>query len=248
VAPTVEELLKLIGIQVKSNDCDADIKISLLGTGAYATYQVAGGKSGERCFNGGEYSGEMMLSAEGYKDLVVNVQAKHIPKGVEDCLPEPSPDADYEPAWSQAIVMGFEEIWGAPGLLQALDHSNLEVQKAAAIALGGQKEIDANKLPILVDALNINDIEAQQSILSVLKRFGTGSWEAIPSIILLWESMGDNAYHPFLVHQWGEYHNALVKITVGTDSPGEDCSGPAGLKCWKAWWGDGRPVPLKLGG
>jgi len=243
IAPTVEELLKLIGIQVKSSECDAYLEISLVGTGAYAIYQVAGGKSGERCFNGGEYSGDIKLTAEGYEELVFAIQGKHIPKGVTDCLPEPSADADYVPAWSQAIIMGFEQFWSAPGLLHALDHSSLETQTAAAIALGGQNDLDAENISTLVDALNIKDIKAQQSILNAIKSFGTEAWEAIPPILLLWESMGDNAYHPFLAQQWGEYHNALVKITAGTSSPGEDCSGPAGLKCWKAWWGDGRPAP-----
>jgi hypothetical protein len=77
----------------------------------------------------------------------------------------------------------------------------------------------------------------EQAVLQALSEIGRDAWEAIPTLIERWESLGKDAGPD----RWGMLNVALIRITMGGAGPDTDCRGE--LDCWKEWWGEGRPEP-----
>lgn len=239
VRQAARTLLSALGISTAAGQegFDAELVITLVGRGASSSYSISGESGSRRCFNGSAYAGEMTLSAEGLQSQKVEAAGGYNPPLIGKCNEEPSPKVQWEPSWAQALMDGFVDLWGTPGVLAGLSHEEVQVRVAAAEMLHRCKDLDREAVPHLVKALETKHWRVEQAVLGALSDIGRDAWEAIPTLIERWESFGEDARPD----QWGMYNFALIRITMGGGGPASDCRGE--LDCWKEWWGEGRPAP-----
>lgn len=231
-------LLAHMGISTTAGQsgCDAELTIALVGKATSETYSAPDGSGSQECYNGGFFEGQMTLTAQGVQPLTVDAKGYHSPLMIFTCYETPSPKAEFKPAWAEALVEGFERLWGTPALLLALSHDDSQIQEAAAEAVSERRDLGPEAVSYLAEALSIRHGRMRESIATALANMGQDAWEAIPALIQAWESLGETP----MPHEWGMFNFALIRITLGAPSR-PSCDGD--LSCWKEWWGAGRVAP-----
>jgi HEAT repeat protein len=201
-AETTERILTGLGLGVVAEgaSCEATLAMSATGEAVGAHYSgeaLFPGDSGEAlgpdftsgyCYTGAEVRGEVTLSAVGRDTLTLSVEARHDPPGAIHGCPVIPEGAPFEEVWVDAMLSPdgvVRQLWGVPGLVQALGDEDADVRQGAASALGQIGPEAAQAVPALIEALGDQDEDVRERAASALGQIGA---EAVAALI---EALGD---------------------------------------------------------
>lgn len=198
VEEVLGQLLKALNYQVANTDdaCDATISIQLEGTPQSASYQVNNTSEYRECFTGGQFTGEISITAENAIPISVTVnEIKIPPTTIVDICPDLA-GAPFKDIWPKALINNMQKIMGdkvyvaaqqvealrgehewlgdgpysrelVDGLITLLDNEDPWTRWNAAMTLSFMRPVPAEAMPALMKRIGVEQ-SRQPDVLSLL--------------------------------------------------------------------------------
>ena len=192
---TFGRVLRAMGVLVVApgDACDATLRIDVTCEARGASYD---GAPADPCYTGASCGGEMILSLpEGEPDTWSIRGEEPVAQGIIFHCPSTKEKAPFESAWTEAVAVGLERVWGPKVLVHTLGKviefdTGAPVMTRAAAAMDDRLQgIGPEAVPDLAEALRDPDWRVRWAAASALEYLGPEAADAVPALA---DALGDS--------------------------------------------------------